>query len=52
MRSIFFGLALMFVFIWAIAFLVFHIAGFLIHVFLILAALFFIMHFLTSRRAA
>jgi len=51
MRFIFLGLALLFVFIWITAFVAFHVAGFFIHVFLILALLFFIVHLLRPRRA-
>ena len=52
MRSAFRGLALMVVFIWAIAFLAFRVAGFLIHLFLLLAAIFFVMHFAMSWRTS
>ena len=52
MRSAFLGLAMMLVFIWAIAFLAFHVAGFLIHLFLVLAAIFFFLHFATSPRTS
>jgi hypothetical protein len=51
MRFIFLGLALMFVLIWAFAFIAFHVAGFLIHIFLLLAVIFFIMHLLRPRQA-
>ena len=37
---------------WAGGFLMFHIAGALIHVLLVLAALSFIFHFITGRRTA
>jgi hypothetical protein len=52
MRFIFLGLALLFIFIWVLAFVAFHVAGFLIHIFLILALLFFIVHLLRPGRAA
>ncbi len=51
MRFIFLGLALLFVFIWITAFVAFHVAGFLIHLFLILAVIFFVVHLLRPRRA-
>ena len=52
MRFIFLGLAVLFIFIWALAFIAFHVAGFLIHLFLILALLFFFVHLLRPRRRA
>ncbi|MGA3295461.1 MAG: lmo0937 family membrane protein [Candidatus Acidiferrales bacterium] len=51
MRFVFLGLALIFVLIWAFAFVAFHVAGFLIHIFLILAVVFFVVHLLRPRRA-
>jgi hypothetical protein len=51
MRFIFLGLAVLFIFIWAFAFIAFHVAGFLIHIFLILAVVFFVVHLLRPRRA-
>ena len=50
MRFIFLALALLFVIVWAFAFIAFHVASFFIHVFLILAVIFFVMHLLRSRR--
>jgi hypothetical protein len=50
MRFVFLGLALLFVFIWVTAFIAFHVAGFLIHVFLILALIFFVVHLFRPRR--
>jgi hypothetical protein len=50
-RFVFLGLALIFVLIWAFAFVAFHVAGFLIHIFLILAVVFFVVHLLRPRRA-
>jgi Family of unknown function (DUF5670) len=52
MRYIFLALALFFIFIWVIAFVAFHVAGFLIHVLLILAIIFFVVHLLRPRRTA
>jgi hypothetical protein len=49
MRYTFVVLALIFVFIWAVSFIAFHVAGFLIHLFLILAVICFIMHLVRSR---
>lgn len=51
MRFIFLGLAILFVFIWVVSFIAFHVAGFLIHLFLILALIFFVVHFLRPRRS-
>ena len=51
MRFAFLGLAFLFVFIWAIAFVAFHVAGFLIHIFLILALIFFVVHLFRRRPA-
>ncbi len=51
MRFIFLGLALMFLLVWVFAFVAFHVAGFLIHIFLILALIFFVVHLLRPRRA-
>ena len=51
MRFIFLGLALLFVFIWVLAFVAFHVASFLLHVCLILALIFFVVHLLRPRRA-
>ncbi|HTX15999.1 MAG TPA: DUF5670 family protein [Candidatus Baltobacteraceae bacterium] len=51
MRFAFLGLAILFIFIWVLAFIAFHVAGFFIHVFLILALIFFVVHLLRPRRA-
>jgi hypothetical protein len=51
MRFIFFGLGALFLLIWALAFLVFHVVGFFARVFLILAAIFFVVHLARPRRA-
>ncbi|HTW24223.1 MAG TPA: DUF5670 family protein [Candidatus Baltobacteraceae bacterium] len=52
MRFIFLALAILFVFVWVLSFVAFHVAGFFIHVFLILALLFFIVHLLRPRRTS
>ena len=38
--------------LWAGGFLMFHVAGFLIHILLIVAVIAFILHFVTGRRTA
>ena len=38
--------------LWAGGFLMFHVAGFLIHILLIVAVISFILHFVTGRRTA
>jgi hypothetical protein len=50
MRFLFLALGLVFVFVWISAFLLFHIAHFFMHVFLILAVIFFLVHLLRPRR--
>ncbi|HEX4002974.1 MAG TPA: DUF5670 family protein [Candidatus Acidoferrales bacterium] len=52
LRYIFLGFAILFIFIWALAFIAFHVASLLIHLFLILAVIFFIVHLLRPRRVA
>jgi len=49
MRFVFLALALLFVLIWVSAFLLFHIAHLLMHVFLILAVIFFLAHLFRPR---
>ena len=51
MRFVFFGLGMLFLLIWAFAFLAFHVVGFLARVFLFLAAIFFVVHLARSHRA-
>jgi hypothetical protein len=51
MRFIFLFLALIFVFVWICAFVAFHVASFLVHIFLVLALIFFVVHLLRPRRA-
>jgi hypothetical protein len=46
------GIAILLLLLWAGGFLAFHVAGFLIHILLILALVFFIIHFITGRRTA
>ena len=50
MRFVFLVLALLLFFTWIGAFVVFHVAGALIHVLLVLALVFFVIHLITSRR--
>ena len=52
MRSIFLAVALVLFFTWIGAFLVFHVAAALIHLLLILAVVFLVIHFFSGRRAA
>lgn len=52
MRFIFLGLALVLFFTWIGAFVVFHVAAALIHVLLILAVVFLVIHLFSGRRAA
>jgi len=52
MRFIFLVLALLLFFTWIGAFVVFHVAAALIHVFLILAVVFLVIHLVSGRRAA
>ena len=51
MRFLFLALALLMFFAWIGAFILFHVAGALIHLFLLLAIVFFVVHlFRGSRR--
>jgi len=52
MRFIFLGLALVLFFTWIGAFVVFHVAAALIHLLLVLAVIFLLVHLLRGRRAA
>jgi hypothetical protein len=52
MRFVFLGLALVFFFAWIGAFVVFHVAAAIIHVLLILAVVFLVIHLFSGRRAA
>jgi hypothetical protein len=46
------GIAILLLLLWAGGFFAFHVAGFLIHILLILAVVSFIIHFITGRRTA
>ena len=48
----FLGLAILLVILWAGGFVFFHVAGFLIHVLLILAVISLLVHFFTGTRTA
>lgn len=50
MRFAFLAIALILFFTWVGAFVVFHIAAALIHLLLILALIFFVVHLFTGRR--
>ena len=52
MRYVFLALALVLFFTWIGAFLVFHVAAALIHLLLILAVIFLVVHLFNGRRAA
>jgi hypothetical protein len=52
MRFIFLALALVLFFTWIRAFVVFHVAAELIHVLIILAVVFLVIHLFSGRRAA
>jgi hypothetical protein len=46
------GIAIVLLLLWAGGFFAFHVAGFLIHILLILAVVSFVIHFITGRRTA
>jgi hypothetical protein len=46
------GIAILLLLLWAGGFFAFHVAGFLIHILLILAVVSFVIHFITGRRAS
>lgn len=46
------GIAILLLLLWAGGFFAFHVAGFLIHILLILAVVSFIIHFIAGRRTA
>ena len=46
------GIAILLLVLWAGGFLMFHAAGFFIHILLILAVISFIIHFVAGRRTA
>ena len=52
MRFVFLTVALILLFMWIGAFVVFHVAAALIHLLLILAVIFFLVHLFSGRRAA
>ena len=52
MRFVFLAVAVILFFSWIGAFVVFHVAAALIHLLLIVAVLFFLVHLFTGRRAA
>jgi hypothetical protein len=52
MRFVFLGLALVLFFTWIGAFVVFHVAAALIHLLLVLAVAFLVIHLFSGRRAA
>jgi hypothetical protein len=52
MRFVFLSLALLFFFTWIGAFVVFHVAAAMIHLLLILALVFLVIHLFNGRRAA
>ena len=52
MRFVFLGLALVLFFTWIGAFVVFHVSAALIHLLLVLAVVFLVIHLFSGRRAA
>jgi len=50
MRFIFLTLALLMFFVWVGAFVVFHVAAFFIHILLVLALIFLVIHLVSGRR--
>jgi hypothetical protein len=46
------GIAILLLLLWAGGFFAFHVAGFFIHILLILAVVSLIIHFISGRRAA
>jgi hypothetical protein len=46
------GIAIILLLLWAGGFFAFHVAGFLIHILLILAVVSFVLHFVMGRRTA
>lgn len=51
MRGILIGIAVLLLIAWILGFAVFHVAGFLIHLLLIIAVIVFIVQFFTGRSA-
>jgi hypothetical protein len=52
MRFLFLTLAFLMFFVWVGAFVVFHVAAFFIHILLVLALIFLVIHLVRGRRAA
>lgn len=52
MRFVWLVLALMLLFAWIGGFVVYHVAGFMIHLLLIFAVIMLVIHLLSSRRSA
>ena len=52
MRFIFLAIALLLLFTWIGAFVVFHVTAALIHLLLVLALIFFVIHLVSGRRTA
>jgi hypothetical protein len=50
MRYIFLTLAILMLFVWLGAFVLYHVAGAFIHIFLVLALIFFVVHLVRPRR--
>jgi hypothetical protein len=50
MRFIFLGFAVLFMIAWVLAFIAFHVAGFFVHILLILAVILFVMHLFRQPR--
>lgn len=50
MRSIFLVLALLMLFAWIGAFIVFHVVAFFVHILLVLALIFIVIHLVSGRR--
>lgn len=50
MRSIFLALALLMLFAWIGAFIVFHVVAFFVHILLVLALIFIVIHLVSGRR--
>ena len=50
MRTIFLVLALLMLFAWIGAFIVFHVVAFFVHILLVLALIFIVIHLVSGRR--
>jgi len=51
-KTMFLLLALLLVIVWVVSFVTFHVAGFLIHILLILAVISLILHFFRGKKSA